>query len=258
MIILAKSQLAQSQTSGSARALLCATVLPAAICTMGTALLLLALGPCIALLMRAHAQQYLPLKLVVGAAITLVVLVQVGSCGAGGFLVGWTQRRGWSISRDGRDRARGCLVWALGIFFGVFASLAASPLLTASNTTSAHITSEQAVRSLAGHVVLASISDVDCLACSHKDDSAGWLGQYMSAVLLQPATAVAAGQKVSERPADTDSTFSATLAASLIAGFSLSLSCLAACFCAGTDGRRKILSPTGYAWRCPRKPVASR
>jgi hypothetical protein len=71
MIILPKSQLAQRQISGSARTLLCATVLPAAICTMGTALLLLALGPCIALLMKAHDGQDLPLKLAVGAAIVL-------------------------------------------------------------------------------------------------------------------------------------------------------------------------------------------
>jgi hypothetical protein len=252
MIILAKSQLAQRQISGSARTLLYATILPAAICAMGTALLLLALGPCIALLMKAHdAQQDMPLKLAVGAAIALIVLIQVGSCGAGGFLVGRSQpgrsqRHGWSTSTDGRDKARGCLVWALGIFFGVFASLAASPPLTASNTTSAHITGKQAVSSLAGRVVLASISDGDCLACSRKDDSAGWLGQYMPAVLLQSATAVMEGQTASERPADTGSTFSATLAASLIAGFSLSLSCLAACFCAASGGRaRKFPGPAG-------------
>jgi hypothetical protein len=189
--------------------------------------------------------------LAVGAAIALIVLIQVGSCGAGGFLVGRSQpgrsqRHGWSTSTDGRDKARGCLVWALGIFFGVFASLAASPPLTASNTTSAHITGKQAVSSLAGRVVLASISDGDCLACSRKDDSAGWLGQYMPAVLLQSATAVMEGQIASERPADTGSTFSATLAASLIAGFSLSLSCLAACFCAASGGRaRKFPGPAG-------------
>src|SRR5262245_7780716 len=111
MIVLAKRKLAQSQISGSARTLLCATVLPAAICTMGTALLLLALGPCIALLMKVQdAQQDLPLRLAVGAAIALVVLIQVGSCGAGGFLVGRAQRCGWSISRDRRDKTRGCLV----------------------------------------------------------------------------------------------------------------------------------------------------
>jgi hypothetical protein len=247
MIILPKSQLAQSQISGSARTLLRATVLPAAICTMGTAVLLIALGPCIALLMKAYdAQQDLPLKLAVGAAIALTVLIQVGSCGVGGFLIEWTQRRSCPISRDGRDKPRGCLVWALGIFFGVFASLAASPPLTASKTTSAHITGEHAVSSLAGRVVLASISDVDCLACSRKDDSAGWLGQYVPAVLLQPATAVAEGQIASERPADTGLTFSATLAASLIAGFSLSLSCLAACFYAAPGGRaRKFPRPRG-------------
>jgi hypothetical protein len=244
MIILAKSQLAQSQVSGSARKLLCATVLPAAICTMGTALLLLALGPCIALLMKTHdAQQDLPLKLAVGSAIALVVLIQVGSCGAGGFLVGRTQRRGWSISKDSRDKARGCLVWALGVFLGVIASLAASPLVPASETKTAHITNEQAVSSLAGHVVLASFSDVGCLACSQTDESAGWLSQSMPGVLAQPATAVA--QIASDKRADSGSTFSATLAASLIAGFSLSLSCLAACFCSASGGRRKI--PAGYA-----------
>jgi hypothetical protein len=105
------------------------------------------------------------------------------------------------------------------------------------NTTSAHITGKQAVSSLTGRVVLASIGDVDCLACLRKDDSARWLGQYMQAVLLQPATAVADGEIASERPADTGSTFSATLAASLMGGFSLSLSCLAACFCAAPGGR---------------------
>jgi hypothetical protein len=263
MIILAKSQLAQSQVSGSARTLLCATVLPAAICTMGTALLLLALGPCIALLMKAHdAQHDLPLKLAVGAAIALVVLIQVGSCGAGGFLVGRTQRRGSLITKDGRDKARGCLIWALGIFFGVIASLVAGPLLPASETKTARITSEQAVspwagqqhsqlyyssgvRREAGHVVLASVSDIGCLTCSQTDESAGWLGQYLPAALVQPATAVAEGRIASDRPVDSGSTFSATMAASLIAGFSLSLSCLAACFCTASGGRRKI--PACYA-----------
>src|SRR5262245_47532147 len=154
MIISAKRQVLFARDS------LCATILPAAICTMGTALLLLSLGPCIALLMEAHdSHEDLALKLAVGAAIALVVLIQVGSCGAGGFLIGRTQRRGWPISKDSCDRARGCLVWALGIFFGVLASLAVSPLLTAHNA------SERTVSSLAGHVVLASISDAPCLAC---------------------------------------------------------------------------------------------
>jgi len=249
MIIPGKGPKLSANDSGCVRALLCATVLPAAICTMGTALLLLVLGPCIALLMKAHeAQQDLPLKLAVSAAIALVALIQVGSCGAGGFLVGRTQRRGCSISKDGRDRARGCLVWALGIFFGVFASLAASHLLPASVTTSAQITTEQDVSSLAGPVVLASISEADCLACSRKDDSASWLGQYIPTVLVQPATAVTAEQKASDRHTDPGSTFGATLAASLIAGFSLSLSCLAACLCAAPGGRaRQFPGPGGCA-----------
>jgi len=242
MIFSAKSQVLFAKHS------LCATIIPAAICTTGTALLFLALGPCIALLMKAHdSHEDLTLRLAGGATIALIVLVQIGSCGAGGFLVGRSQHRAWSISKDGRDRARGCLVWALGIFLGVFASLGASPLLTASETKMTLITSEQAVSSMAGHVVLASISDVDCAPCSRKDDSAGWLGQYLPVVPAKPATAVAAEQIASDRRADTGSTFSATLAASLIAGLSLSLSCIAACFCAVPGGLRKVSGPAASA-----------
>ena len=231
-----------------ARDSLCAITLPAAICTMGTALLLLSLGPCIALLMKAHdSHEGLALKLAVGAAIALVVLIQIGSCGAGGFLIGRPQRRGWPMSKDSCDRARGCLIWALGIFFGVLASLAVSPLLTASVTTSAHNASERTVSSVAGHVVLASISEAPCLACSHTDDSGRWLGQYMPSVSAQPGTAVEAEQVASDRNANSGSMFSATLAASLIAGFSLLLSCLAASFCSHSGGRRKFPGPAASA-----------